>query len=279
MKKIFIVAHKPIYIPESTLLFPLSADSIEGINIADKQGYSELRAHYLVWKNEPNETDVVGFFQFRRYLDFCSELLNKPVVPPYTIKRFPKASTYDDDLLSAYMKEADVIAPVPEYTGVSVRERYRYAKGHDVADINCICDIIKNTKNDFAEAMEQYLNGENEYYGNIYIMKRDAFDEYCSWIFSILMIFDVEKKDILPRTQGYLAERLFGIWFTKKMEEGGLSCKMLPRVHFWGYDDGTHNLRKELLLNRIIAPGGCLKASLRRLRIQRMKYFYNGATK
>ena len=56
---------------------------------------------------------------------------------------------------------------------------------------------------------------------NMFVMKKTLFDEYCSWLFSIL--FELEKRiDISSYNQyearvfGFMSERLFNVWLEKQ---------------------------------------------------------------
>lgn len=255
MTKLFVVTHKDVYIPDNTALVPLNVNNRNGNNISGKNDYSELRAHYWVWKNEPDETDKVGFFQFRRYLD----LTPTSTKLPYTIRKYPKAEEISLDSTARF----DVIAPLPEYTGRAIWERYGSA--HKSGDLRLVYQIIQQKEPNFGPAADEYLNGKSEYYGNLFIMRRDIFNSYCQWLFGILSEFDSLADDIPPRTQGYLAERLFGIWFTKIKTDNELKWREVPRVHYWGYDDETHHLRREKLMNLILPPGTERRAKFRRL--------------
>ena len=86
MTKIYVVSQSQLELPDLPILVPLNPDLDIGDNICDQQNFSELRAHYWVWKNEPSTTDVVGFFQFRRYL----LLDQKHYSCPYIIKKIPR---------------------------------------------------------------------------------------------------------------------------------------------------------------------------------------------
>ena len=66
---------------------------------------------------------------------------------------------------------------------------------------------------------------------NMFVMKKQLFDEYCSWLFSIL--FELEKRiDISgynqyeARVYGFISERLFNVWFKKQK----LKVKEMPVV-------------------------------------------------
>ena len=68
--KLFVISHKDVDIPVATYLYPIRSNRTDGIQIAEKESYSELRAQYWVWKNERfDSADYVGFFHYRRYLD------------------------------------------------------------------------------------------------------------------------------------------------------------------------------------------------------------------
>lgn len=56
---------------------------------------------------------------------------------------------------------------------------------------------------------------------NIFIMKKELFEEYCEWLFTILFelekIVDISRYDTYQsRLYGFISERLFNIWILKK---------------------------------------------------------------
>ena len=80
--KIYVVCHKPSYVPENPYLCPiqvgtaLSGNELEGMlhdnegdNISDRnKTYCELTAQYWAWKND--DADYYGFFHYSRYIAF-----------------------------------------------------------------------------------------------------------------------------------------------------------------------------------------------------------------
>ena len=44
-------------------------------------------------------------------------------------------------------------------------------------------------------------------------MTNKMFSQYCSWLFDILFEFDKREKNAPPKTNGFLGERLFGIYY------------------------------------------------------------------
>lgn len=270
--QLYVVYHKELELPDIPSLSFFRSDTTKGENIAHLADYCELRIQYLVWKNI--KADYVGFFHYRRYLELNKDkLIPLPTskrLSPYHIQRKPEANMFTQDKISGIVTEFDVIAPIWEYTGISVRDRYACALGHRASDLQLIEEIIAEKYSDFYFAAQKYLNGKGEYFGNIYIMKWEHFDSYCKWLFDILNQFDERVKDPLPRTDGYLGERLFGIYFTWMQHMPHFNCAELPRLHFYEYDDKQHRFSTSRLTNYIFPPGSRRRAILRSLKLQRI---------
>ena len=77
--RIFIACHKPTYVPENSLFYPVQVGAAltnkrfehmayrdnEGEHISEKNpDYCELTAQYWAWKNI--DCDYYGFFNYRR---------------------------------------------------------------------------------------------------------------------------------------------------------------------------------------------------------------------
>ena len=188
-----------------------------GDNISEKNGsYCELTAQYWAWKNV--KADYYGFFHYRRFLypDINARL-------PYRIEREPNLSILNKigygefaDLIQKY----DLIAPIGENMYVSVRDHYANAPFHHLTDLDLVEMITRERTPEISGAMEEYMSNTISYFGNIYIMRRRLFQNYCSWLFPVLEEFDcisdtknysVQEK----RVDGYLAERLLGTYITK----------------------------------------------------------------
>ena len=68
-------------------------------------------------------------------------------------------------------------------------------------------------------------------------MRKEYFEPYMQWLFPLLEEFEQVKasssygKD-QARMAGYLAERLFGVYYTWLKQKGGVRCCELPYVIF-----------------------------------------------
>ena len=93
-------------------------------------------------------------------------------------------------------------------------------------------------------------------------MKHELFHQYCSWLFTVLDEFDRRNNwqkyngdTAAMRVNGYLAERLFGIWYTHLKQQNSVKTCELSRVHFANMDGGKGGLQRMKLVNYILPPG------------------------
>lgn len=262
--KIYVATHKDVEHGETECLKFLHTECANGINIAEKEDYCELRTQYFVWKNKDYHADYVGFFHYRRYLDLNRSAKKEP----YHIEKEPDYTLYTEKNLAYIPEMFDVVTPIAEYMGISVLTRYKYSKGHDIDDLMLLAEIINDEFPKYARALKQYFEGEYEYFGNMYIMRLDLFTDYCDWLFRVLEIFDERKPNHLPRTEGYLGERLFGVYYTWLKSQKGIRVLEVPRVFYSKYDDSNHHFGRDRFVNMLLPPGGNRRATLRRLKLR-----------
>ena len=273
--KLFVSCHRPTEVPAHPLLFPVQVGAAlakewfpgflyddAGENISPRNPfYCELTAQYWAWKNV--SADYYGFFHYRRYL--CPDQKTKG---PYRVEAAPTPALLArlgygkfGELISQY----DLILPRKEDMHLPVREHYARAPFHHREDLELVEAILRERFPEYVPALEEYLGGSECYFGNIFIMKRDVFEDYSSWLFSILEEYDLRanQEGYGPqerRVDGYLGERLLGIYATHHRE---LKTLELPRVHF--IEDPIERTKKKLI-NQLLPPG-----SLRRSKVKALK--------
>ena len=273
--RIFISYHKPYPVPSHSILFPIQVggalanrrfpgflqdDSGENIS-CQNYSYCELTAQYWVWKNV--KADYYGFFHYRRYL--YPDLDAKR---PYTIGKAPTQEVLEKLNFTAFpeiVKKYELIAPMGENMFMTVREHYGTSKFHHKEDLALAEGIVRELYPDFVGALEEYFSQSKCYFGNIFIMKHSLFSCYCTWLFSILTEFDrrADLSGYCPselRVDGYLAERLFGVFYTKCRAEGVRSIE-LPRMDF--ITDERVRKKRELL-SIFLPPGTRRRAVAKR---------------
>lgn len=262
MIKIFVVCHKPAYVLENELLYPIQVGVAEAKEhfeemLRDDQGdhisqknpqYCELTAQYWAWKN--CDAQYYGFFHYRRYLSFarayetdgCGKLKIGKAVRPYV-----ELDDIRDDLLEYKLNSHDMEMLIRKYECITVlRERInvtvyqQYCQYHDSKPLDAVIHILKERYPQYTDAAERYLNSKDIYYMNMFVMKKALYMEYMSWLFDILETY--EGSEDFPteeaetrRLMGYLAERLFGVFYTYQMLNG-TKCAELPYLKFYDTD-------------------------------------------
>ena len=230
--KLFVVAHKPSMIPQSEVLVPIHVGRAvsrykevmagmigddTGKNISEKNpSYCEMTAHYWIWKNV-KDTVYVGVCHYRRY--FGIEISEENI----------------DGLMSGY----DVIMVESSYYMDSV---YSYfAKFIGAENMTILAEVMKRQCPEYFETLEKVCDGVKFHPFNMLLCKKELFDEYCEWMFSIL---ESCEKVIKPasytnarRALAYMAEMLTGVYFTHR----GMRIKSVP---YYKIEDGQQILVK-----------------------------------
>lgn len=254
--KIYVSCHKESYVPENKMLYPIQV----GVELADKQFdgmlhdnqgdnisfknkyYCELTAQYWAWKNE--EADYYGFFHYRRYLSFNPIRLEEDswgsVIYDTISNEALNELRIDEKCMENIINQYDVITTIPRNIRNSKKNRHatiytQYAsesKSHKKEDMDLVIKIIQEKYPRFNEIVSEYLNSSEAYECNMFIMKKEIFNEYCSWLFDILE--EHEKRADFSnysveqyRVSGFLAERLFGIYYTYLKKNSNIkSCEL-----------------------------------------------------
>ena len=219
--KILVATHKAYWMPEDDVYLPVHVgkegkqdlgfigDNI-GDNISRKNpNYCELTGLYWAWKNL--RCDYIGLCHYRRYFAYSkhgSSLEAK------------KAAIFHRADYEKLMQSYDVILPKKRnYYIETVRSQYEHA--HNKKDLDEVEAIIAEQYPEYSEAFTKVMRRSKLHILNMFVMKKEFFDEYCTWLFNIL--FELEKRiDISSynqyeaRVYGFLSERLFNVWLEKK---------------------------------------------------------------
>ncbi|MBM6774807.1 DUF4422 domain-containing protein [Olsenella profusa] len=278
---IFVSTHKPVDLFESRILQPVQVGSAlanhrfpwalhddEGDNISDQNPlYCEITTQYWAWKNV--DADYYGFCHYRRYFDFSPERHKEnpwgEVMDDYVCPATQARYGLDDDTIRSVVEGCDVITTeikdlrrFPGGVGTP-RHHYELADRLHPEDLMRAVQILKELHPDFSEDADAFLDGHRSCFCNMFIMKRDIFFDYCSWLFPILKRF-VEETDMEDysvealRTPGHLAERLFNIYYAHHMRVGaGWVTRELQCVHF-NYPDRHEPLGPLPVDDRPVVP-------------------------
>jgi len=248
-----ITIDTPLYIPvRSGAVFDLRRNTTmvgddTGENISAKnRAYCEITMQYWAWKNI--EADYYGLCHYRRFFNFSPRRFVKDefglVQEEYLNEDTAKIYGQNEETMRAVIEKYDLIIPDPVRLPnlpshpQSVREHWAQADALRNEDLELLLDAVAQLCPEYYQIAQNYLNGDIAYFCNLFIMKRELFYDYCSWLFPILEKLeediDIENYSVEgQRIIGHLAERLLGIYIIyQKTYNHSLRIKELQMVLF-----------------------------------------------
>ena len=224
---IYIATHKKFNVPnlngycalqvgaEGKEKYGYLRDNI-GNHISGKNAnYCELTGLYWIWKN--TDDSYKGLVHYRRY--FGRNNLSK----------ISDICSYE--YLLNCLKSVDIVLPYVEYFKQNAKEEILlHCCTEEIFDK--LRQIIETKYPDYIETYDRYFNENKASLFNMLFCKREIFDAYCEWLFSILFVLekqvDLAKLNTYQqRLYGFLSERLLNVWVIKNK----LVVKHLPVIH------------------------------------------------
>lgn len=204
--KILVACHKPWKVCQDEVYTPIHVgravskykdemtDMIgddTGDNISEKNPqYCELTAQYWAWKNL-HDVEYIGFCHYRRFF----------------------GTQIDKNNIDALLKNKDmlVIEQIDKFTIFSSMTIFI-----SIEDITILMMVLKKKYPEYEKVFLDYLYGCTLYSKNMFVCKKDLFDDYAAWLFDIL--FECEKYIRLSpysrqrRSLAYLGEYLLPVY-------------------------------------------------------------------
>ena len=213
-----------------------------GENISEKnETYNEITLLYWAWKN--TSQNYIGFAHYRRYLvypennNFFSKIgrkLFKNIIKNESKeKKINKILNDFSDKIEKDVEKYDIILPKPIYMPKTLREHYK--EFHIVKHYDETGNIIREK---FPEIYKNFVqaSGKNTIFiANMFVLKREIFEKYCDFLFTIL--FELEKRIEVPtenqqkRVFGFISERLFTIYIDYLTEKFDYRTKFLDMMN------------------------------------------------
>jgi len=216
--KLIVATHKEYTMPEDPLYLPVhagkAASTLElpyqgdhtGEHISEKNpNYCELTALYWAWKNL--KAEYIGLTHYRRHFT-----IRKPSV--FCKDKFPYVLTTEE--VSALLNNHDII--LPKKRNYFIETSYsHYIHSHPSDAIDIIMELIHERCPEYDVAFDMVMNSSKAHRFNMFIMKKEILDGYCSWLFDLL--FELENRldissydEYNQRVFGFLAERLLDVY-------------------------------------------------------------------
>lgn len=239
----------------------------DGDNISSKnKSYCELTTQYWAWKNI--EADYYGFCHYRRFFSFNDERLKETewgtVEYDYLTEKEKLELKLNENDIKKFIENYDFIIAAPVKTkqldAISVYNHYEKAPELHIKDVDLFLQIIKEKYEYLYDVAVEFFKGEKFYPCNMFIAKKDLFNEYSALMFDILEEFE-KRADMSEysregyRTTGHLGERLTGIYYEYLKKQGGYRLKeaQIALIHNADAEDEVEEIKPEGIIPIVLA--------------------------
>jgi len=254
--KIYTCHHKPSAFLDSSLIQPIHVGKANnpneigcpgddtGDNISFKNPfYCELTAHYWVWKNT-QPADYVGFMHYRRHFNFSKD----QQVPEdnWGVVNYERidASYHDkfglnDKDISLCLMDVDILLPKKwDVSAAGSKNNYHHYKVSNylhIEDYDAALEILADIYPEYSSAADKFNNATDGYYTNMFVMRKDIFNDYSKWLFTILERLEDKLRfknynSQEKRVVGHISERLLNIYIAYQIEQHAFKVKELQRT-------------------------------------------------
>ena len=253
-----VAVSNPLYVPVACgscyakSINPQFIRDDKGDNISQKRNsFCEFTVQYWAWKNA--EADYYGLCHYRRYLTFSIRrfranaqeqviegMLDDHAIAKYDFLNEKRVRDIIEGCDAVVNEAADVnYIPTPHGFQHSVYDHWAAHDGmfFDKRVLPLLLETIHELKPQYYEAAVAYMHDKWHRGYNCYVMKKDLFDEMCSFQFPIM--FAMEKKlsenrmsKQFGRTLGYLGEMMYGIFIYYLEKQHRYKIKTAQLVYF-----------------------------------------------
>ena len=212
-----VATHKVYRMPEDPCYLPLHVGAVlhpeldlgfqrddEGDNISEKNPhYCELTGLYWLWKNV--EADYKGLVHYRRLLGAPGRGGKDP---------YDRVVT-GDELLPLLQKHGIVLAKRRNYYIETVYDHYAHT--FNAIQFDTCRKVLKERCPEYVSAWDRLMGSRGAHIFNMFVMRSNLLDTYCSWLFPILEELEgrigFEGMDAFQsRWPGRVSERLLDPW-------------------------------------------------------------------
>ena len=191
---IIVATHKPYWVPDDPMYLPVQMGhaihpAIGYIGDDTGKNISERNANFF-------DSDYIGIVHYRRY--FASRRKSR-----FAAK---KSRVISHEELCSILATTNVVLPKERHYFIETNYT-QYIHAHHKRDLETTRAII-------ARKCPEYLHG---HHFNMFVMKKELLQHYCTWLFDIL--FELEKELDMTgytvndrRVFGFVSERLLDAW-------------------------------------------------------------------
>lgn len=192
----------------SDIELPFQGDNT-GDHISGKNPhYCELTGLYWAWKNL--ESDYIGLAHYRRHFSLHASKL-------FCKDKF--AFILNSEEAAGLLQHHDILLPKPRNYIIETNYSH-YIHAHPAESMDKTRDIIQKLFPDYLPAFDTVMNRTTAHMFNMFVMKKEQFHSYCSWLFRILFQLetelDISSYDAYnQRIFGFVSELLLDVYLEK----------------------------------------------------------------
>jgi hypothetical protein len=210
-----VAFHRPVRLPDDPAYLPVLVGDSEcsgkyirdntGKNITEKNPwYSELTALYWAWKNL--DAEYLGLAHYRRYFALSSFHLSNE-------RKWGGILSAEQAAL--ILGKHSIILPRLRHYYITSKYNH-FASAHGEAALIAARRVILERYPNYMPAWNTTMARSSGHIFNMFIMRRDILNAYCTWLFDVLFATEdaLHKMSggVAPRLMGYLGERLLDVW-------------------------------------------------------------------
>ena len=220
--RVIVATHKKYRMPGDSMYIPVHVGAEgkksigyqrddQGENISSlNSAFCELTGLYWAWKNL--DAEYIGLAHYRRHF-----------------KGWKKSKDLFEEVLT--LEEANSILDHSDTDIILTKKRKyyietiydHYAHTMYVEPLDEAGRIIAEKYPEYKPYFDKHMKERSQHAFNMFIMRKDKLDAYCSWLFDIL--FELDKKfeqadysAFHKRYPGRISERLLDVWLMKNNE-------------------------------------------------------------
>ncbi len=223
-----------------------TGDNISALN----PYYAELTAQYWAWKNydKIGNPDYIGFMHYRRHFVFNEDYIDQNADPKmtqgYSAYQFDKIDDEYYDKIG--LKEKNIYNIVTNADIICVKqadvsflgcktgkeEFIKSCYGVQEKDYDKLISTVLYLFPEYYKEIKQLNSGPYRYFYNMFICKKEIFEEYSTFLFTVLNKF-FERSDVslysekAQRICGYMGEFLLSLFLFKQHKNKHIKIKEL----------------------------------------------------
>ena len=221
--KILVATHKSYWMPTDNVYLPVHVGKEgkedigfigdnTGDNISTKNAnYCELTGLYWAWKNI--SADYIGLCHYRRYFTRAN---------PINCEKKKQVILSRNEWEKLLEKHPIIVPDKRKYYIETNRSHYNHS--HYAKDIDTTEKIIQEKYPQYINAFTKVMKRTWAHMFNMFVMRKDYLDEYCTWLFDVLQELenrtDITNYNVIEaRIYGYISKLLLDVWLETKQYE------------------------------------------------------------